>query len=85
MQEEKEWVNHPDHYQGANECLTVMQAMFGIEAVKHFCMLSAFKYRFRSNKKDGERDIKKAEFYETYLIELGGIDKSLVGRHAKKD
>ena len=75
MQEnKKEMVNHPDHYQGANECLVVMQAMFGIEAVKYFSMLSAFKYRFRSQKKGGEEDIKKAEFYETYLIQLGGID-----------
>ena len=29
-------VNHPAHYQGKNECIDVMIAMFGIEAVKHF-------------------------------------------------
>lgn len=66
----KEIVNHPDHYQGVNECIDVMEAMFGIEAVKHFCMCNAYKYRFRSNKKNGEEDIKKAEWYETKLIEL---------------
>ena len=27
-------VNHPEHYQGKNECIDVMIAMFGIEAVK---------------------------------------------------
>ena len=65
-------VNHPTHYQGKNECIDVMVAMFGIEAVKHFCMCNAYKYRFRSNMKNGEEDIKKAEWYEDKLIELGG-------------
>lgn len=71
-----ETVNHPSHYQGKNECIDVMIAMFGKEAVKHFCMCNAYKYRFRSDKKNGEEDIKKAEWYETKLIELGGIDES---------
>ena len=66
-------VNHPNHYQGKNECIDVMVAMFGLEAVKHFCMCNAYKYRFRADKKNGEEDIKKAEFYETKLIELGGV------------
>ena len=63
-------VNHPSHYQGKNECIDVMIAMFGIEAVKHFCMCNAYKYRFRSDKKNGQEDIKKAEWYESKLIEL---------------
>lgn len=63
-------VNHPKHYQGKNECIDVMVAMFGVEAVKHFCMCNAYKYRFRSNMKNGEEDIKKAEWYEDKLIEL---------------
>lgn len=65
-------VNHPKHYQGKNECIDVMLAMFGVEAVKHFCMCNAYKYRFRSNMKNGEEDIKKAEWYEEKLIDLGG-------------
>ena len=72
---EEETVNHPSHYQGKNECIDVMVAMFGKEAVKHFCMCNAYKYRFRADKKNGEEDIKKAEWYETKLIELGGIDE----------
>ena len=70
-------VNHPSHYQGKNECIDVMVAMFGKEAVKHFCMCNAYKYRFRSNMKNGEEDIKKAEWYEDKLIELnrGGTDE----------
>ena len=71
---ESDSVNHPSHYQGKNECIDVMVAMFGVEAVKHFCMCNAYKYRFRADKKNGEEDIEKAEWYETKLIELGGID-----------
>lgn len=67
-------VNHPAHYQGKNECIDVMLAMFGVEAVKHFCMCNAYKYRFRADKKNGAEDIEKAEWYESKLIELGGVD-----------
>lgn len=63
-------VNHPAHYQGANECIDVMIALFGIEAVKGFCKCNAYKYRFRSDKKNGMEDIRKAEWYETMLIKL---------------
>ena len=66
-------VNHPAHYQGKNECIDVMIAMFGKEAVKHFCMCNAYKYRFRADKKNGAEDIEKAEWYESKLIELGGV------------
>lgn len=65
-------VNHPAHYQGKNECIDVMLAMFGVEAVKHFCMCNAYKYRFRAGMKNGAEDIEKAEWYESKLIELGG-------------
>lgn len=64
-------INHPSHYQGKNECIDVMRAMFGDEAVKGFCKCNAFKYRFRAGKKStssAEEDIKKAEWYEDYLI-----------------
>lgn len=71
---EAQTVDHPQHYQGKNECIDVMIAMFGKEAVKHFCMCNAYKYRFRSTMKNGEEDIKKAEWYESKLIELGGVE-----------
>lgn len=73
IENENENVNHPNHYQGKNECIDVMVAMFGEEAVKHFCMCNAYKYRFRADKKNGAEDIEKAEWYESKLIELGGI------------
>ena len=74
LQNNNDNVNHPEHYQGKNECIDVMIAMFGIEAVKHFGMCNAYKYRFRSDKKNGKEDIEKAEWYESKLIELGGVD-----------
>lgn len=72
---ESDNVNHPEHYQGKNECIDVMIAMFGVEAVKHFCMCNAYKYRFRADKKNGAEDIAKAEWYESKLIELNSADK----------
>ena len=67
-----EKVDHPEHYQGKNECIDVMTAMFGVEAVKSFCRCNAYKYRFRADRKNGEEDIRKAEWYESKLIELEG-------------
>ena len=63
-------VNHPQHYQGKNECIDVMVAMFGVDAVIAFCKCNAYKYRFRAQAKNGAEDIAKAEWYESKLIEL---------------
>lgn len=63
-------VDHPAHYQGKHECIEVMRAIFGDEMVKGFCMCNAYKYRFRADKKNGAEDIKKAEWYEDYLIKM---------------
>jgi hypothetical protein len=74
---EEDNVNHPSHYQGKNECIDVMLAMFGVEAVKGFCKCNAYKYRFRAGQKEGnsaEQDIEKAEWYETYLMKLEGMN-----------
>lgn len=71
-------INHPSHYQGKHECIEVMRAMFGDEAVKGFCKCNAYKYRFRAGLKDEskyEEDIKKAEWYEDYLIIMEQAEK----------
>ena len=71
-----ERVNHPSYYQGQNECIEVMKALFGAEAVKDFCRCNSFKYRFRAGAKDMatyDEDIKKAEWYENYLMMMEGI------------
>ena len=65
-----EAVNHPNHYQGKHECIEVMRHMFGDSAVRAFCKCNAFKYRFRAAMKNGDEDIKKAEWYEDYLINM---------------
>ena len=70
---EKEEINHPDRYAGSKyECIDVMQDVFGADAVKHFCILNAFKYIWRSEKKNGVEDIKKAVWYLNRYIRLGG-------------
>lgn len=65
-----EAVNHPAHYQGKHECIEVMRHMFGDSAVRAFCKCNAFKYRFRANRKNGDEDVLKAEWYEDYLINM---------------
>lgn len=74
VEEEKEEngnaVDHPAHYQGKRECIEVMRALFGDRAVMDFCKLNSYKYRFRADKKNGDEDIKKAEWYEDYLIKM---------------
>lgn len=65
-------VNHPKHYQGANECIDVIKAMLTPEEYRGFLKGNSIKYRFRCGRKDGnpsEQDTKKAEYYETKLIE----------------
>lgn len=64
-------INHPQHYaDGKYECIDVMLEEFGTEAVKAFCKLNAFKYLWRSDKKNGVEDIRKADRYLRKYIEL---------------
>lgn len=68
-----EAVDHPSHYnQGKYECIDVMIDVFGVEDVKAFCKLNAFKYNWRSKQKNGVEDIKKAKWYLEKYIELEG-------------
>lgn len=68
-------VNHPSHYNAPkHECIDEMITVFGVEAVKHFCMCNAWKYRYRAGAKDGEekeKDLAKADWYIEILMELG--------------
>lgn len=68
-------VNHPAHYnQGAYECIDVMCDVFGVDAVKVFCRLNAFKYVWRSDKKNGREDLKKAMWYLKKVNELEELE-----------
>lgn len=66
---EYEKVNHPKHYnQYPLEVIDMMVNLFGIEAVYHFCLLNAFKYRMRIGVKpdsDISDDLKKEQWYLT--------------------
>ena len=65
-------VNHPPHYEreGAIECIDEMILVFGKSAVMNFCLLNAWKYRYRANKKNGFEDIKKSDWYMNKFKEL---------------
>ena len=70
-----EQVNHPSHYsqEGRRECIEEMRLIFGDEAVKIWCALTAYKYRYRAGNKEGnsaEQDNKKAEWYLDYIEEM---------------
>nr|DAT58945.1 MAG TPA: nucelotide kinase [Caudoviricetes sp.] len=62
-------VNNPKHYAGtcSLECIDIMEVILGEEAVKHFCLGNAFKYLWRYKNKNGEEDLKKAEWYLNYV------------------
>lgn len=55
-----------------DSCLDYMIKMFGVEEVKSFCKLNAFKYRWRAGKKttNSRLDINKAIEYEKYYASL---------------
>lgn len=62
-------VNRPAHYtSGGIECIDAMQAAFGVEAVKDFCLCNAFKYLWRHRNKNGVEDLKKARWHLNRLI-----------------
>lgn len=71
VNDQSDKVNHPTHYNvHKHECIDEMVAVFGVEAVKHFCKCNAWKYRYRSVAKNGEEDLKKADWYLEKLMEL---------------
>lgn len=64
-------VNHPSHYEsGKFECIDVMEEALGIDNVKGFCLCNAFKYIYRHRRKNGDEDIKKAQWYINKYLEL---------------
>ena len=65
-------VNHPSHYcrEGAMESIDEMVLIFGKEAVKTFCLLNVWKYRYRAFDKNGEQDLKKSDWYMRKYKEL---------------
>lgn len=58
---------NPSHYKrGGMECIDEMVALYGVDAVIHFCVCNAHKYRYRAGYKPDESadlDLQKAEWY----------------------
>ena len=64
-------VNRPEHYTNTKiECIEAMIEVFGIEAVKSFCLCNSFKYHWRDKDKNGEEDLQKADWYMQKYKEL---------------
>lgn len=70
INDQPEMVNHPNHYNaGKYECIDVMVDIYGLEAVKQWCIMNAFKYLYRFKNKNGLEDIRKAHWYLTWFID----------------
>ena len=64
-------VSKPKHYASTSiECIDAMVETQGIKAVVDFCVCNAFKYLWRHNGKNGDEDIKKANWYLNKAVEL---------------
>ena len=68
----KEMVNHPSHYnQYPQETIDMMVDIFGRDAVRQWCVMTAFKYRMRMGLKDDiEQDFNKEQWYLNKAKEL---------------
>lgn len=63
-------IDHPNHYTGGIECIDAMIAVYGIEKAIDFCLLNAFKYRWRYKDKNGREDLSKGLWYCNKADEL---------------
>jgi len=64
LQEEKEEVNHPAHYnQGGIECIEAIRAALTPEEFRGFCKGNALKYIWRERHKNRDIDLGKANWY----------------------
>lgn len=56
------------------ESIDEMLLVFGKEAVMNFCLLNAWKYRYRASDKNGAEDLRKSDWYMSKYAELKGDD-----------
>ena len=70
-QHEYDVVERPQHYASTSiECIDAMIETQGADAVKSYCVCNAFKYLWRHNAKNGDEDIKKANWYLNKAVEI---------------
>lgn len=78
LEEEKDVVNHPDHYisDSGIETIDVIEAFTkDLEPFEAYCTGNIIKYICRWKHKNGEEDLKKARWYIDHLL----------GKHKKKE
>lgn len=65
-------VDHPSHYcgDGKIECIAALKDAMTKEEFEGFCKGNVMKYLWRSNKKNGVEDLKKAQWYMNKLVEV---------------
>ena len=62
---------NPDHYKvGGIEVIDILKAKLTPEQLEGFLLGNIIKYTTRAGYKNGVQDLKKAQWYLTYLIEL---------------
>jgi hypothetical protein len=64
-------VDHPEHYGGADntyEVIKVLEAWLTVEEFAGFLKGNIIKYNARANKKNGLEDLRKAQWYQDYLV-----------------
>lgn len=68
---------NPDHYRsGKLQIIEQMLILFGLDAVKTFCLLNAFKYHSRAGLKgDAILDHKKADWYMRLYDRIKVLDR----------
>lgn len=72
-------VDRPKHYTSTSiECIDAMIETQGEEAVIDFCVCNAFKYLWRHRGKNGDEDVRKANWYLNKAVELMDKHKKLI-------
>lgn len=72
MKENKEMVNHPNHYGGENNMYEVIKVCEAWELDKDAYLFNVVKYVARAGKKDPNKlleDLEKAQFYLSRKIQ----------------
>lgn len=62
-------MNGQEHYNGW-DCFDKMVELYGIDEVRIFCKLNAFKYLYRCKHKAGDDDLSKALMYLQKYFEV---------------
>lgn len=72
-------ISSPSYYADKVECIDAMVQQFGVRKTKHFCLLNAFKYLWRCDKKHATaaEDIKKALWYLNKYLQLDEKDAEI--------